>query len=72
MKNQLKMQREKTCLTQRQIAEKVGITERSYQRYENGERTPSAPTANSIARALGTTSEKLFGFKEILTKFCEV
>ena len=49
--------------TQVQVAEETGIPTITYQRYEYGTRTPSAPTGNSIARALGTTSEKLFGYK---------
>ena len=50
--------------TQVQVAQEVGIAAIAYQNYERGTRTPGAPTANSIARALNTTSEKLFGFKE--------
>lgn len=49
--------------TQAQIAKEIGLTEVAYRNYERGTRTPSAPTGNSIARALGTTSEKLFGYK---------
>ena len=57
--------REKSGKTQKQVAQEIGINEVVYQRYEYGTRTPGAPTANSIARALNTTSEKLFGFKEV-------
>ena len=49
--------------TQKQVAKEIGTTEIAYSRYESGTRTPNAPTGNSIARALGTTSELLFGFK---------
>ncbi len=55
--------RKKSGKTQKQVAAEVGVTKVAYQKYEYGTRTPSAPTANSIARALGTTSEKLFGYK---------
>ena len=55
--------RKKSGKTQKQVAQEIGTTEIAYQRYEYGTRTPSAPTGNSIARALGTTSEVLFGYK---------
>lgn len=55
--------RKKTGKTQRQVANEIGVAESVYQRYEHGTRTPNAPTGNSIARALGTTSEKLFGYR---------
>ena len=67
MKNQknelLIAARKQSGKTQKQVAQEIGTTEVAYQRYERGTRTPSAPTGNSIARALGTTSEMLFGFK---------
>ena len=59
--------RKKSGKTQVQVAKEIGIAEVVYQRYEHGTRTPGAPTANSIARALHTTSEELFGFKETKT-----
>ena len=55
--------RKQSGKTQKQVAKEIGTTESAYQRYELGHRTPNAPTGNSIARALGTTSEVLFGFK---------
>lgn len=55
--------RKQSGKTQKQVAQEIGTTEVAYRNYERGTRTPSAPTGNSIARALGTTSEKLFGFK---------
>lgn len=64
MKNQnLIAARKKSGKTQKQVAMEIGTTEIAYQRYEQGSRTPNAPTGNSIARALGTTSEMLFGYK---------
>ena len=48
-------------LTQKQIAQRVGISTMSYKRYEYGEREPDARTAIRIAKALGTTVEKLWG-----------
>ena len=64
MKNEILIAaRKRVGKTQKQVAQEIGTTEIAYQRYEYGTRTPSAPTGNSIARALGTTSEKLFGYK---------
>lgn len=60
MGNKLKIAREKNGLTQKQVAETVGIAESAYQRYEHG-RIPTAKTAVKIARALRTTVEALYG-----------
>lgn len=62
MKNKiLKNRREERQLTQVQIAQKVGITEACYQRYEAGKRIPRADIAILIATALHSSVEKLFG-----------
>ena len=55
--------RKQSGKTQKQVAQEIGIAEVAYKSYEHGKRTPSAPTGNSIARALGTTPEMLFGFR---------
>ena len=56
--------RKQSGKTQKQVAKEIGTTETAYQNYELGRRTPNAPTGNSIARALGTTSELLFGLNQ--------
>ena len=58
----IKTAREQSGKTQAQVAKEVGISEVGYQKYEYAKRTPTAPIGNSIAKALGTTSEKLFGY----------
>ena len=60
MNIKLKNAREKTHLTQLEVAKKVGITVIAYQNYEAGRRVPNATTAKLIARALNSTVEKLF------------
>lgn len=50
-------------LTQVQVADKAGISERSYQDYEAGKRNPNAQTAILIAEALNSTVEELFRSK---------
>lgn len=56
----LRDKRKERGLTQSQVAEESGITERSYQRIESGKMT-TADTAILIARALNSTVEELFG-----------
>lgn len=48
-------------LTQRELAEKVGVTEVSMSRYINGERVPRGPIIANIATILHTTSDYLLG-----------
>ena len=51
-------------LTQRELADKVGITEVSLSRYISGNRTPKGPVIANIANALHTTSDYLLGTEE--------
>lgn len=60
MKTALKERREKQGLTQVQVAERANITERSYLRYETGERLPDVHVGQRIAKALNTKVEKIF------------
>lgn len=59
-RNNLKKRREELKLTQKQIAELVGIQEHAYQRYEHGDSLPNVARAIEIARALETTVEVLY------------
>lgn len=54
--------REQSGKTQPQVAKELKIDIRSYQRYEYGEVSPNVKVGNRIAKALGTTSEKLWGY----------
>ena len=56
----LKEKREKSALTQMEIAEKANISLMSYQRYETGKRVPNVETAKLIAKILNSTVEELF------------
>ena len=47
-------------LTQTQVAEKVGITARQYQRYESGRSAPYIYDLPKICEALGVSYEWLF------------
>ena len=50
-------------LSQRELADKVGITQVSMSRYISGARTPKAPDLANIAKVLHTTSEALLGIE---------
>ena len=47
-------------MTQRQVAERAGISERMYQHIEAGTRIGSVSTLLKIGMALGKTVEELF------------
>lgn len=57
----LKEKREALNLTQKQVADMVGIPYQAYQRYETGKIIPNAVLAVRISRALKTTVEELYG-----------
>lgn len=57
----LKYQRETFGYTQKQMAELIGITPRSYQRYESGEREPNIETLVQIANLFKISLDNLIG-----------
>lgn len=58
----LRAAREASGKTQAQVAKESGIAEAAYQRYEYDKSEPGVRTANRIARAVNSTSERLWGF----------
>lgn len=64
MNDALRKKRELSGFTQVQVADKVGISERSYQRYESGERVPDVYQGQQIANVLGCKVEQLFCLTE--------
>ncbi len=46
-------------LLQTQVAEAMGVSERTYQRWESGECTPDVPTLRRLAGVLGVTVSTL-------------
>ena len=61
-RDKLKKKRTEAGLTQLQLAQKVGVTARTIQNYELGERVPSnLGVAQKLADTLGTTVEYLLG-----------
>lgn len=59
--NKLKARREALNLTQKQVAERIGIKEQQYQFYEYGKMLPNVKLGIVIAKALETTIEALYG-----------
>lgn len=57
----LRAAREKSGKTQAQVAKEIGVTEHMYQRYEYDRNEPGVRTAISIARAVDSSVEELFG-----------
>ena len=58
--NKLKERREALNLTQKEVADRVGIAVQVYQRYEYGERLPQVDVAIAISEILNSTVEELF------------
>ena len=52
---------EKNGMTQRELAERVGVTEVSMSRYIKGDRIPKGPIIANIAGALHTSTDYLLG-----------
>ena len=59
-KTTLQKRRQELNLTQKQVADRIGLRETAYARYERGEVLPSVAMALRIAAALDATVEKLF------------
>ena len=59
----LKEARIQSGKTQVQVAKEIGVAETAYQKYEHGKSIPSVIMGNRIARSLGTTSEKIWGYE---------
>lgn len=55
----LKRIRKSKGLSQKELAEKLGVSQPSYAQYERGTRNPKIETLNKIAQALNTTVEEL-------------
>ena len=68
MNIKLKKAREKTGLTQVQVADKAKISVRAYQTYESGKRIPNATTAIIIAQTVNSTVEELFSTQTVTQK----
>lgn len=70
--NRLKELRKLSNLTQRDVSLKLGVTERSYQRFESGENKPSLSNLIELANIFNVSLDFLVGregdFKDSLYK----
>lgn len=57
----LKAARNSASLTQQQLANQLGVTLRTYQRYEDGTTEPTLYALVSVSIILGVTSDYLLG-----------
>ena len=60
VRNRIEMQLRLKKMNQKDLAERLGVTEVTVSRWLNGERDPSIETLNRIAEALGTTTSYFF------------
>lgn len=51
-------------LSRREVAASTGMTERTYQRYENSERDPNAPVLLALANYYGVSADYLLGLTD--------
>ena len=61
LKDNLKKERLKNGLTQSQVAERLGVSQAQYARWENGGRNPKYETIQKLADIFNTTTEALNG-----------
>lgn len=61
VKENIRSLRKRAKMTQRELAEKMGISEVGVHQWETGKRTPTIKTCGRIADALGVTIGELIG-----------
>ena len=57
----LKWAREQKGLSQKDVAEKIGVAKSTYSLYESGNREPNVQTIKKIADVLGVSADELLG-----------
>lgn len=57
----LRSAREKKGLSQKEVAEAVGVAKSTYSLYESGNREPNVQTIKKIASVLNTSADELLG-----------
>ena len=72
LSKQIKKQLEKNNMSQRELAEKTGITEVTISRYVSSERVPKATKIVKIAKALNCSCDYLLGLQDELSKETEM
>lgn len=64
MITRIKEYRERLSMSQKQLAEKVGVRRETIVRLENGQYNPSLKLAMDISKEFGVTVEDVFAFIE--------
>lgn len=59
--NRIKTKRVELGLSQKNLAERVGVTPPAINRFEKGEKSPSVDTLLKLAKALGVSTDFLLG-----------
>ena len=60
----LKFARERKGISQKDLAEIIGVAKSTYSLYESGNREPNVQTIKKIADALNVSADELFGIDE--------
>jgi putative transcriptional regulator len=67
VENKIQLSRQKKMLTQKILAEIVGLSERNLQAIESGRLDPRTSNSLKLAKALDSTVEELFPLKSEVT-----
>ena len=57
----LKLAREKKNMTQKEVADGIGVAKSTYSLYESGNREPNVQTINKISDVLNVSADELLG-----------
>lgn len=60
----LKTAREKKNMTQKEVADSIGVAKSTYSLYESGNREPNVQTIKKIADTLNVSADDLLGLNE--------
>lgn len=60
----LKVAREHKGMSQKDVAEKIGVAKSTYSLYESGNREPNVQTIKKISDVLSTSADRLLGLEE--------
>lgn len=60
----LKCAREKKKMSQKEVAESIGVAKSTYSLYESGSREPNVQTIKKISDVLSVSADELLGIKE--------
>ena len=65
----LREARKLSGMTQKEVAEKVGIARSTYALYETGERSPDVEVVKKLAEVLNVSGDYLIGSKTVTMKY---